>query len=154
MGAYVLRFLTTWEAIEHAGPGQYDQAYLQYVRDVLIVAARHGIAVHIDHQDVWCRWTGGDGAPGWTLELAGFEPRNFEACGAAKTIETYGGTQEDFPPMQWPMLKLAAATMFTLFFGGKRFAPGCTVLAAGAKHRTAAARHRHRGDGDGDGWLV
>mgnify|MGYP004298015877 CR=1 FL=1 len=44
-------------------------------------------------------------------------------------IETYGGAPEDFPPMQWPTnyFKLAAATMFTLFFGGKRFAPGCCV---------------------------
>ena len=70
------RFLVTWEAIEHEGPGLYDDAYLDYVRAVLEKAAAHGIEVFIDpHQDVWSRWTGGDGAPAWSMELVGMDIR-------------------------------------------------------------------------------
>ena len=53
-GFTFLRFLVTWEAIEHAGPGIYDLDYLEYVRNVLEIAHEHGINVFIDpHQDVW-----------------------------------------------------------------------------------------------------
>ena len=56
-----------------------------------VQAGEHGITVYIDPhqvryssprketlnltppQDVWSRWTGGDGAPGWTLEAVGFD---------------------------------------------------------------------------------
>jgi hypothetical protein len=64
VGPDVLRLLTTWEAIEHAGPGQYDEEYLTYLRAIVEKAAEYDIACFIDpHQDVWSRWTGGDGAP-------------------------------------------------------------------------------------------
>jgi hypothetical protein len=122
-GMTFLRFLVTWEAVEHAGPGIYDEAYLDYVHAVLEAAARHGISVFIDpHQDMWSRWSGGDGAPGWTLEAAGFDLSALDATGAAITHQVRG---DPFPRMIWPSNsgKLATATMFTLFFGGDAYAP-------------------------------
>jgi hypothetical protein len=126
-GFTFLRFLVTWEAIEHAGPGIYDEAYLDYVRAVVKKAGEYGISLFIDpHQDVWSRFSGGDGAPGWTLEAAGFDMTQFAETGAAIVHATHG---DPFPKMIWPSnnMKLAAATMFTLFFGGNDFAPQTKV---------------------------
>jgi hypothetical protein len=122
-GFTFLRFIVTWEAIEHAGPGIYDEDYLDYLHEIISIADKYGISVYIDpHQDVWSRFTGGDGAPGWTLEAAGFEIRNFTESGAAVIHSKYG---DPLPNFYWPTngSKLAAATMFTLFFGGNDFAP-------------------------------
>lgn len=121
------RFLVTWEAVEHAGPGIYDTAYLDYLETIVESAARHDVSLFIDpHQDVWSRWSGGDGAPLWTLEACGFETRNFQVSGAALLHQEMG---KDYPRMQWYSnhLRLACATMFTLFFGGDDFAPGIEI---------------------------
>lgn len=122
-GFNFLRLLITWEAIEHTGPGCYDVEYLDYLEAVVRKAGEHGLLVLIDpHQDVWSRFCGGDGAPGWTLEAAGFELANLHATGAAFLHAVHG----DPPPhLIWPTnsTKLAAATMFTLFFAGDLFAP-------------------------------
>ncbi|MBN2780910.1 MAG: cellulase family glycosylhydrolase, partial [Candidatus Marinimicrobia bacterium] len=68
-GYRFVRLLITWEAIEHAGPGRYDTAYLAYIRRIAELAAEHKISLFIDpHQDVWSRFSGGDGAPYWTFE--------------------------------------------------------------------------------------
>jgi hypothetical protein len=126
-GLTFLRFLVTWEAIEHAGPGQYDTEYLDYVRAIVEKAHEHGFVLFIDpHQDVWSRFTGGDGAPGWTLEAAGFQLEQLDAVGAALTHQLHG---DPYPRMIWPTnyTKLAAQTMFTLFFGGHDFAPTLQV---------------------------
>ena len=128
------RFLVTWEAVEHAGPGIYDSAYLDYLETVVESAARHGISLFIDpHQDVWSRWSGGDGAPLWTLEALGFEARHFQASGAALLHQEMG---PDYPRMQWfsNHLRLACATMFTLFFGGDDFAPGIEIEGMPVQH--------------------
>lgn len=122
-GFNFLRFLVTWEAIEHSGPGIYDQAYLDYVYEVLSKAHEYGFHVFIDpHQDVWSRFSGGDGAPGWTFEAVGMDLTTFQQAGAALVHQLYG---DPFPRMIWPTngARLAAATMFTLFFGGNDFAP-------------------------------
>lgn len=118
-----LRFLVTWEAIEHKGPGIYDSEYLEYIREIIIKANEYGINVMIDpHQDVWSRYTGGDGAPLWTFEAAGMDVTKFQETGAAFVHNVYG---DPFPQMIWytNYFKLGASTMFTLFFGGNDFAP-------------------------------
>lgn len=122
-GQTFLRLLITWEAVEHAGPGQYDQDYLEYLQAVVEKADRHGLQVFIDpHQDVWSRFTGGDGAPGWTLEAVGMDLARMAETGAAVVHCLHG---DPYPRMIWPTnyTKLGAATMFTLFFGGNDFAP-------------------------------
>ena len=126
-GFTFLRFLVTWEAVEHAGPDLYDEDYLDYLHAVVKKAGEYGIQMFIDpHQDVWSRFSGGDGAPGWTLELAGFDLTRLHATGAAILHQEHG---DPFPRMVWPTNynKLAAGTMFTLFFGGNDFAPQLKV---------------------------
>jgi len=122
-GFTFLRFLVTWEAVEHAGPGLYDAEYLEYLYRVVQKAGEHGIRLFIDpHQDAWSRLSGGDGAPGWTFEAVGMDVTHFSETGAAIVHSVHG---DPFPRMIWPTnySKLAAATMFTLFFGGDDFAP-------------------------------
>ncbi len=126
-GYRFIRLLITWEAIEHEGAGIYDEEYLNYIKKIVEKAGEHSINVFIDpHQDVWSRFSGGDGAPYWTFEKAGMNPKNFTESGAA-TIHNIEG--EPFPKMIWPTNydKLGAATMFTLFFGGKDFAPDMMI---------------------------
>jgi len=133
-GMTFLRLIITWEALEHEGPGIYDEAYLAYLRKILQIAESNGISVFIDpHQDVWSRWTGGDGAPAWTMEKLGINIGMIDRCGAAVTRQNYGiynkskkhPNGEPFPKMIWPSNynRYAAATMFSLFFAGKTYAP-------------------------------
>jgi hypothetical protein len=137
-GMTFLRLVVAWEALEHAGPGQYDEAFLAYLRKILLIAGEKGISVFIDpHQDVWSRWTGGDGAPAWTLEAIGIDIEKIDTTGAAVTRQRYGEFHksrkhpegEPYPRMIWPSNynRYAAATMFSLFFGGKTYAPQLTV---------------------------
>ncbi|HZW03565.1 MAG TPA: cellulase family glycosylhydrolase [Anaerolineaceae bacterium] len=122
-GFRLLRWVVTWEALEHAGPGIYDQEYLDYLEAVIRKAGEYGFDLYIDpHQDMWSRFTGGSGAPGWTLEAAGFDMTRFAQTGAAVVAPTPG---DPYPQMVWltNSERLAPATMFTLFFGGNDFAP-------------------------------
>jgi Glycoside hydrolase family 5 C-terminal domain/Cellulase (glycosyl hydrolase family 5) len=132
-GYRFLRLLVTWEAIEHAGPGKYDEEYLNYIQAIVKKAGEYDINVFIDpHQDVWSRFTGGDGAPYWTLEKVGFDPLKFTETGAAVIHNVEG---DPFPKMLWVTnySKLATATMFTLFFGGNDFAPQAKVDSVSAQ---------------------
>lgn len=128
-GFNFIRFNTTWEALEHAGPGLIDHDYIEYVIEILRKAREYGFRCFIDpHQDVWSRFSGGSGAPGWTFELAGLDIRRFHQTGAA-LVQNNTSDPASFPKMIWPTnyYKLACATMFTLFFGGNVFAPKCLV---------------------------
>jgi hypothetical protein len=125
-GLRFLRLIVTWEAVEHAGPGVYDRDYLGYLRAIAESAARHGIDLYLDpHQDVWSRWTGGDGAPAWTLEAVGFDLKKINASGSGIV---HAETPE-LPRQIWGANynRLACATMFSLFLGGNEFAPGIKI---------------------------
>ena len=153
-GFTFLRLVITWEALEHAGPGLYDEAYLAYLRKILLVAEQKGVSVFIDpHQDVWSRWTGGDGAPAWTLEKLGMDLDRLDRTGAAATRQRYGEFHggRPFPRMMWPgnYNRYATATMFSLFFGGRCYAPTVSVEGENVQdwlqgRYIAAFRHCYR----------
>lgn len=126
-GLTFLRLVVTWEALEHAGPGIYDSRYIEYLRALLKKAGEHGFHAVIDpHQDVWSRFTGGDGAPAWTLECLGFDLTKLVESGAAMV---YDWNANRPPLLIWATnyARLAPATMFTLFFAGNDFAPETRV---------------------------
>lgn len=137
LGYNHIRFPFSWESIEHKGPGLYDYEFMDYIIEVFqIIDNIGGMYVYLDpHQDVWSRFTGGSGAPYWTLLCAGFQPKRFSENGAAivhnTLIDPRTGKDSitDYPKMVWATnyYKLACQTMFTLFFAGKEFAPKCIV---------------------------
>lgn len=131
-GFNCLRFLITWEAIEHKGPKEYDKEYLDYIEEIIKIASEYGFYTFIDpHQDVWSRMSGGDGAPGWTFEKVGLDFTKFDASEAALVMQyRYNPKNPNvFPLMHWPSnsVRFANGTMWTLFFGGKNFAPSCVI---------------------------
>ncbi|KAG0199170.1 hypothetical protein BGX28_007517 [Mortierella sp. GBA30] len=127
-GFRMIRWIVTWEAIEHHGPGVYDQDFLEYTIKALLKVKEYGFKVMIDfHQDVWSRFSGGSGAPLWTFYAAGLDPHHFAATGAAVVHNTL---QDHEPLLRMVWLtnyyKLACASMFTLFYAGRILAPKCT----------------------------
>jgi hypothetical protein len=68
-GVSFIRLVITWETLEYAGPGAYDESYLAYLRKLLTAAAQAGALVFIDPvQNRWSRWIGGEGVPPWASE--------------------------------------------------------------------------------------
>ena len=131
-GFNCLRLLTTWEAVEHAGPGAYDGEYLDFFAEICRRAGEYGFYVFVDfHQDVWSRMTGGDGAPGWLFEALGLDFTKFHDAGAAHVMQykydyARGGVQEEhYPLMSWPLnYRLPAnGIMWTLFWAGSLLTP-------------------------------
>ncbi|EEQ40765.1 Cellulase (glycosyl hydrolase 5) family protein [Clavispora lusitaniae] len=131
-GYNTIRYLVTWEALEHAGPGVYDDAFVAYTVEILRVAHRvGGLYVFLEcHQDVWSRFCGGSGAPMWTLYAAGLEPTRFDATEAAMLHNSprFASSPSDsdcYPKMLWTTnyCRLASLTMFTLFFAGETYFP-------------------------------
>jgi hypothetical protein len=128
-GFTLIRLLVTWEAVEHAGPGEYDRAYLDYLAKLVERAGRYGLHVWIDpHQDVWSRFSGGDGAPGWTFEKVGLDVTQFAPTCAALVHQTCADKRL-YPRMTWMTNshKLACGTMFALFWASEAVAPKCMI---------------------------
>ena len=126
-GLDFLRLIVTWEALEHQAPGSYDEAFLDYLVALSEKAESHDINLFIDpHQDVWSRFSGGDGAPAWTFAAAGLDIDRFQQTSAALLHQWQ---PDDFPQLMWAnnYYRYAAFTMFTLFFGGRAFAPQLLV---------------------------
>ncbi|ACM31353.1 hypothetical protein A6U89_30855 [Agrobacterium sp. B133/95] len=134
-GFNALRLLTTWEAIEHAGAGQYDEDYLDYFEQVCRKAGEYGLYVFVDlHEDAWSRMTGGSGAPGWTFEAAGLDFTRFHSAGLSHVMQlkydyVEGGRQDNYPQMTWGSNHRLSpgGIMWTLFFTGKIFTPEFTI---------------------------
>lgn len=131
LGYNSIRYIFTWEAIEHEGPGKYDEQFIDYTIEVLkIIDEIGGLYVYLDpHQDVWSRHSGGDGAPMWTLYAAGFDPKTFDKTEAAVLQNYFPHDPKAYPKMLWTTnyKRLVAGSMFTLFFAGKSFAPKAII---------------------------
>ncbi|KIW89256.1 uncharacterized protein Z519_10109 [Cladophialophora bantiana CBS 173.52] len=128
-GYNLIRYIFTWEALEHAGPGQYDEEFVEHTIKILRIAKSYGLYVFMDpHQDVWSRFTGGSGAPLWTLHACGLDPETFVANQAAVVHNTWPNPAQ-FPKMLWPTnyTRMATETTFTLFYAGRDFAPNAII---------------------------
>jgi hypothetical protein len=115
---------------------------------MLRIAKSYNFHIFMDpHQDVWSRFTGGDGAPMWTLYAAGLDPQTFNA-NAAAIVHNTSPDPAQFPKMLWPTnyQRLACFTMFNLFYAGKDFAPNAIIDGQNIQdyltdHFVAACKH-------------
>ena len=123
-GQTFLRFLVTWEAVEHAGPGLYDEEYLDYLlRGGEAKPASTASTCSSTRTRICGAASRAATAPpaGRSRRLAWTSPASAET-GAAIVHQVHG---DPLPRMIWPTNggKLAAATLFTLFFAGSDLAP-------------------------------
>lgn len=143
-GFNTIRYLVTWEALEHEGPGKYDEEFVDYTIEVLRIIHRvGGLYVFFDcHQDVWSRFCGGSGSPMWTLFAAGLQPKRISVTGAS-VLHSDGQFDEKlrsesscYPKMLWTSnyKRLALFTMFTLFFAGEAYFPNLKINGTNIQH--------------------
>lgn len=136
-GFNTLRLLVTWEAVEHAGPGQYDEAFIESIGRICERAADFNLVVFVDfHQDVWSRMSGGSGAPCWLFAKLGLDYRSFGVSDAAHVMQyryDYGDPrprqEERYPTMSWPINYRMPVNgiMWTAFFAGRTYTPDWTI---------------------------
>ncbi|KAI9722417.1 MAG: hypothetical protein M1828_004784 [Chrysothrix sp. TS-e1954] len=147
-GYTMIRYIFTWEAIEAAGPEKYDEEWIRFTIDVLRVAKKFHFLIFMDpHQDVWSRFTGGSGAPMWTLYACGLNPKSLDQCEAA-LVQNILSDPASFPKMIWATNynRLACQVLFTLFFAGRQFAPKAIIDGENIQdylqgHFIAACKH-------------
>ena len=128
-GYNTIRYIFTWEALEHGGPNAYDEEFIDFTISILRLAKSYGFYILMDpHQDVWSRFTGGSGAPLWTVYACGLDPTKFSATEAA-LVQNLWPDPHKFPKMIWATnyMRLACQTIFTFFFAGQAFAPRCRI---------------------------
>ncbi|KAF9036887.1 glycoside hydrolase superfamily [Panaeolus papilionaceus] len=133
-GFNLLRFPVSWESLERMGPKKYDYEYMDYIIRVLCKCREYGFKVYMDpHQDTWSRYSGGSGAPYWTLPACGINPSNITATQSSIIHSEYplASTPDpsSLPAMIWSTNygRLLCQTVFTLFFAGRDFAPKCVI---------------------------
>jgi hypothetical protein len=123
-GFTFIRLFITWEALEHQGPGIYDEAYLARLRKLLLAAEKTGLSVFINPcPEGRSRRRG---APGWVPEKIGLNPDRLALHSA-----------------------YAGSTLSTLFFAGNCFAPDFRIEGVKAQdwlqeRYLAAMRHCFR----------
>ncbi|KAH9902105.1 putative glycosyl hydrolase [Xylariomycetidae sp. FL2044] len=135
LGFNVLRIPVVWEALEHEGPGIYDEKYIDHIVRLVRMCNDHGFRVIINqHQDLWSRFSGGSGAPLWTLHACGLDPTSFAETHACLRYAEWPPESEEKDPKSQPTMmwttnhnRLATSTLFALFFGGRDFAPKCVI---------------------------
>ena len=94
--------------------GIYDTDYLEYLHTLISLFPLYGITCFVNmHQDVWSRYSGGSGAPAWTLDAIGFDLHALEESGAGWLRGVRGGGHIEAERGLWPTgyQKLSAATM-------------------------------------------
>jgi glycosyl hydrolase family 5/cellulase (glycosyl hydrolase family 5) len=128
-GFNCVRFLTSWEAIEHAGPYKYDEEYLDFIVELIRRAKDFGLHVFINfHQDCWSRVSGGDGHPLWLYDIVGLDYTKFNEGDAAINMQYLWDSDPEknkYGEQAWSENSklFPPRTMWTLFWAGADFAP-------------------------------
>jgi len=123
----------TWESLEHANPGIYDEAFLAYMRKIMISADNAGIKILLNpYFKNWSHNTGGEGAPEWTFQKCSFLTDKMRGF---------------FPQMNPDNTKnYNALMMYTLFLNGNRYLPDVNIEGLPVQdwlqdHYIAAIKH-------------